>query len=76
MHKTVSFTLTPKDVADDKWLSPFWRYDMSLDGKLIKGASGKNVSYNFPNATAVYWVIITFDLHLQTCTVENDGLAL
>lgn len=75
MQKTLSFTLTPKDVADDKWLSPFWRYDMSLNGKLIQGATGKNVSYNFPNSTAIYWVIITFDLYLQTCTVENDGLA-
>ncbi|HTN38000.1 MAG TPA: hypothetical protein VL053_13060 [Arachidicoccus sp.] len=75
MHKLVSFTLTPKDPVNDKWLSPFWRYDHTLDGKLIQGGSGKNNSYSFPNPTAVYWVIITFDLHLQTCTVENDGLA-
>jgi hypothetical protein len=75
MHKTLSFTLTPKDEANDKWLSPFWRYDMTKDGMLIQGGSGKNVSYAFPNPTAVYWVVITFDLHLQTCTVEVEGLA-
>lgn len=75
VHQLVSFTLTPKDPVNDKWLSPFWRYDRTLDGRLINGSSGKNNSYTFPNPTAAYWVIITFDLHLQTCIVENDGPA-
>lgn len=75
MHQLVSFTLTPKDPVNDKWLSPFWRYDRTLDGQLIQGSSGKNLSYTLPDPDQRYWIIITFDLHLQTCLVENAGPA-
>lgn len=75
MHKLVSFTLTPKDLQNDKWLSPFWRYDATLGGPLIQGGSGKNNSFPLSDPAQPYWIVITFDLHLQTCVVENDGPA-
>lgn len=75
MHQLVSFTLTPKDPVNDKWLSPFWRYDRTLEGPLVQGSGGKNLSYTLPDPDQRYWIVITFDLHLQTCLVENDGPA-